>query len=58
MRRSAIDLYRVQSTFSTCLGLAEYIALAMPFALYFAVGSTHDGSFASPRLHRFRFWSM
>jgi hypothetical protein len=27
--------YRTQSTFSTSLGLAEYIALAMPFVLYF-----------------------
>lgn len=34
---SGYDLYRVQSTFSTSLGLAEYIALAVPFTVHFVV---------------------
>lgn len=29
--------YRLQSTFSTSLGFAEFLALALPFALHFAV---------------------
>ena len=37
--RSATGIYRVQSTFSTSLGLAEYLALAMPFVLLFATGA-------------------
>jgi O-Antigen ligase len=32
--RSATGKYRVQGTFSTSLGLSEYLALVMPFALH------------------------
>jgi hypothetical protein len=35
------DVYRVQSTFSTPLGLAEYLALALPFVLHFIMGAYH-----------------
>jgi hypothetical protein len=31
--------YRAQSTFGTCLGLGEYMALTLPFVLRFATGS-------------------
>ena len=37
-RRSADGVYRVVSTFSTALGLGEYLALVMPFVLQFGVG--------------------
>jgi len=37
-RRSADGIYRVVSTFSTALGLGEYLALIMPFVLQFIVG--------------------
>jgi hypothetical protein len=35
--RSATGLYRVKATFSTPLGLAEYLALMTPFALFLAM---------------------
>lgn len=34
-RRAATGTYRVQSTFSTSLGFAEFLALAMPWFIYF-----------------------
>src|SRR5579871_2142794 len=34
--RAGTNLYRAQSTFSTPLGLAEYLALTLPFILHFA----------------------
>ena len=34
--RAGTDLYRAQATFTTPLGLAEYIALTLPFVLHFA----------------------
>jgi hypothetical protein len=34
-RRAGTTLYRSQSTFSTPLGLAEYLALCLPFGLHF-----------------------
>lgn len=34
--RAGTTLYRAQSTFSTPLGLAEYLALTLPFVLHFA----------------------
>jgi len=34
-QRSALGIHRVASTFSTSLGLAEYLALAIPFVLHF-----------------------
>ncbi len=37
-RRSATGIYRVQSTSSTSVGLAEYLSMALPFVLHFAVG--------------------
>jgi hypothetical protein len=36
--RGATGLYRTKATFSTALGLAEYMALLTPFAIHFAVG--------------------
>ena len=36
-KRAATGLYRVQSTFTTSLGLAEFLALSMPFFIHFAV---------------------
>ena len=36
--RSATGLYRTKATFSTPLGLAEYLALLTPFAVHFAIG--------------------
>lgn len=33
----SFDMYRVQSTFSTSLGLGEFVALVMPFVMYFFV---------------------
>ena len=33
-RRAATGIYRTQSTFSTSLGLAEFLALAAPFIIY------------------------
>lgn len=38
-RRAVNGVYRVQSTFSTPLGLGEYLALSMPFVLQFALGA-------------------
>lgn len=35
--RSATGVYRVQSKFTTSLGLAEFLSLALPFVLYFAI---------------------
>ncbi|KRC39134.1 hypothetical protein ASE17_15725 [Phenylobacterium sp. Root77] len=35
--RSATGLYRVQSTFTTSLGLAEFLALTAPFILHFVM---------------------
>jgi len=35
--RANTGVYRVQSTFSTSLGLGEFIAYALPFILYFAI---------------------
>lgn len=35
--RSATGIYRVQSTFSTPLGLAEFLALTAPFILHFVM---------------------
>jgi len=37
--RGADGLYRAQSTFTTPLGLAEYVALTMPLVLQFAFGA-------------------
>jgi hypothetical protein len=37
-------VYRVKATFSTPLGLAEYIALLTPFAIHFAVGPYGKGA--------------
>ena len=37
-RRAAWGIYRVQSTSSTPLGLAEFLALSLPFVLNFAIG--------------------
>jgi hypothetical protein len=34
-QRSALGTHRVQSTFSTSLGLSEFLALAIPFVLHF-----------------------
>src|SRR6185437_1016265 len=34
--RAGTNLYRAQATFSTPLGLAEYLALTLPFVLHFA----------------------
>jgi hypothetical protein len=34
--RAYTGVYRIQSTFSTSLGLAEYIALTIPFVIHFA----------------------
>jgi hypothetical protein len=36
--RGATGLYRTKATFSTALGLAEYVSLLTPFAIHFAVG--------------------
>ena len=36
--RSATGLYRAKATFSTALGLAEFLALMTPFAIHWAVG--------------------
>jgi hypothetical protein len=35
--RAYTGIYRVQSTFTTSLGLGEFIAYALPFILYFAI---------------------
>jgi hypothetical protein len=35
--RAYTGVYRVQSTFSTSLGLAEYLALTIPFVIHFAL---------------------
>jgi hypothetical protein len=35
--RAYTSEYRVQSTFGTSLGLGEYVALTLPFVMYFAV---------------------
>jgi hypothetical protein len=37
--RAATGKYRVQSTFTTSLGYAEYMAMATPFLLHFGLGS-------------------
>lgn len=37
--RSTSGVYRVKATFSTPLGLAEFLALTMPFLLHFAFGN-------------------
>lgn len=39
--RAATGIHRVQSTFTTSLGLAEFIALGMPFVLFF-LGKQHS----------------
>jgi hypothetical protein len=39
--RSETGIYRVQGTFGTSLGFAEYLALTMPFILHFAFGHYH-----------------
>ncbi len=36
--RAALELYRTQSTFTTAVGLAEFLALTLPFLIHFAVG--------------------
>lgn len=36
--RSGTGLYRTKATFSTALGLSEYLALLVPFAIHYAVG--------------------
>ncbi|THD65099.1 hypothetical protein [Phenylobacterium sp.] len=36
--RSATGLYRTKVTFTTALGMAEYISLLTPFAIHFALG--------------------
>jgi len=35
MQRSALGIHRVQSTFSTSLGLSEFLALTIPFVIHF-----------------------
>jgi hypothetical protein len=37
-QRAAIGVHRVQATFSTSLGLAEFLALCVPFIIHFAFG--------------------
>lgn len=37
-QRAAVGVHRVQATWSTSLGLAEYLALTIPFVLHFAFG--------------------
>lgn len=37
--RDGTNKYRVQSTFTTALGLAEYLALATPFIVHFIAGA-------------------
>lgn len=37
-QRAAIGIHRVQATFSTSLGLAEFLALCVPFIIHFAFG--------------------
>lgn len=37
-QRAAIGLHRAQATFSTSLGLAEFLALCVPFIIHFAFG--------------------
>jgi hypothetical protein len=37
--RGPDGVYRAESTFSTSLGLAEYVALILPFVIHFAVGA-------------------
>ncbi len=37
-QRAAIGVHRVQATFSTSLGLAEYLAICVPFIIHFAFG--------------------
>jgi hypothetical protein len=39
--RNGFGPYRVESTFNTPLGLSEYLALALPFVLQFAIGRYH-----------------
>jgi hypothetical protein len=39
--RDGTDKYRVQSTFTTSLGLAEYFALSVPFVIHFIAGRYH-----------------
>jgi hypothetical protein len=39
--RSGIGVYRVQATSSTALGFGEYLALAMPFVLHFAIAPSY-----------------
>jgi hypothetical protein len=39
--RAGVGVYRVQSTQTTPLGLAEMLALSMPFFLHFALGKYH-----------------
>lgn len=39
--RSTTGQYRIQSTFSTALGLSEFCALSMPFVLHFLAGKYH-----------------
>ena len=36
--RSGLGIYRTKATFSTALGLSEYLALLTPFVLHYAVG--------------------
>ncbi|HEX4182361.1 MAG TPA: O-antigen ligase family protein, partial [Caulobacteraceae bacterium] len=36
--RSYTNIYRVQATASTSLGLSEYLAILLPFVIHFAVG--------------------
>lgn len=39
--RSATGQYRAKATFSTALGLSEFISLLTPFALHWAIGRYH-----------------
>lgn len=39
--RSFIELYRVQSKFTTPIGLAEFLACALPFIIYIALTNKH-----------------
>ena len=53
--------YRANSTFGTCLGLGEYMALSLPFVLRFAMGSYPHGCCERPGLvlgPLFRRWSF
>ena len=49
-RRSGDGIYRAQATFSTSLGLAEYLAYCMPFVTHFAVTAEKSATRWAARL--------